>query len=79
MEGQESIRAVHGRRSQLDDRRACIRLGFDIEVIEEAPIFDSAQDLDAVMEHTIHDYYRFAGLHTDGITGGSSADRVKAA
>lgn len=75
LEGQESIRAVIGRRSQLDDRRTCIRLGFDVEVIEAAPIFDSAQDLDAIMEHAVYDYYRFAGLHTEVITGGSYADR----
>lgn len=75
LEGQESIRAVLGRRSQLDDRRACIRLGFDVEVIEEAPIFDPAQDLDAIMEHAVHGYYRFAGLHAEGGTGGPCADR----
>ena len=79
LEGQESIRAVLGRHSQLDDRRACIRLGFDVEVIEDAPIFDSAQELDAMMECTVHDYFSFAGLHTKAFTGGPSSDRVKAA
>lgn len=61
LEGQEIIRAVLGRRSQVDDRRSCIRLGFDAEVLEDAPCFDPAQELDAFMERTVHEYFRFAG------------------
>lgn len=79
LEGQESIRAVIGRRSQVDDRRVCIRLGFDVEVIEDAPIFDPAQELDAIMERRVHEYFSLAGLHTEGTTGGWSADRAMAA
>lgn len=61
LEGQEDIWAVLGCRSQVDDRRSCIRLGFDAEVLEDAPCFDSTQELDASMEKRVHEYYRFAG------------------
>lgn len=60
LEGQENIRAVLGRRSQVDDRRSCIRLAFDAEAIEDAPCFDSGQELDATMERTVHDFFRLA-------------------
>ena len=64
--GQESIRVVLGRRSQVDDRRACIRLGFDAEAIEAAPCFDPAQELNAVVERTVHEYFRVAAARSQG-------------
>src|SRR5688500_11935687 len=34
LKGQESIRVVPGRPSQVDDRNSCIQLGFEAQVIE---------------------------------------------
>ncbi len=61
LEGQETIRVVPGRRSQVDDRRSCIRLGLDAEAVEDAPCFDSALELDATMERTVNEHFRTAG------------------
>ena len=55
--GQESIRVVPGRRSQVDDRHACIRLGFEAEDIESAPHFDCANELDETFERTVYEHF----------------------
>lgn len=47
VKGQQSVRIVPGRRSQVDDRNTCIRLGFEAEAIASAPRFDCADELDA--------------------------------
>ena len=57
LKGQESIRVVPGRRSQVDHRHACIRLGFDAVDIEAAPCFDCARELDAALERTVYDHF----------------------
>ena len=64
LEGQESIHIVPGRRSQVDDRGSCIRLGLDADAIEDAPCFDSALELDATMERTVQDHFDSAGSRT---------------
>jgi hypothetical protein len=56
--GDESIRVVPGRPSQVDDRHACIRLRFDAEDIESAPRLDCATELDATRERTVYEHFR---------------------
>lgn len=58
--GQESLRVVPGRRSQVDDRQSCIRLAFDAEDIEAAPCFDSARELDTTLERTVYEHFGVA-------------------
>src|SRR6185295_12252007 len=49
VKGHESIRVVPGRPSQVDDRHACIRLGFDVVDIESAPRLDCGKELDEIL------------------------------
>ena len=55
--GQENVRVVPGRRSQVDNRNTCIRLSFDAGDIESAPRFDCANELDAVFERSIYEHF----------------------
>ncbi|MEO8428259.1 MAG: hypothetical protein ABI651_14210 [Verrucomicrobiota bacterium] len=66
LKGQETIRVVPGRRSQVDDRQACIRLGFDAVDIEAAPRFDCARELDATIERAVYEHFRVAEAQPRG-------------
>ena len=66
LKGQESTRIVPGRRSQVDDRQACIRLGFEAADIEAAPCFDCAQELDATLEHAVYEHFHLAEAQPHG-------------
>src|SRR6185436_5044638 len=57
VKGQEGVRVVPGRRSQVDDRDACIRLGFDAEAVESAPRLDCATEVDATLERTVYEHF----------------------
>jgi hypothetical protein len=57
VEGQESVRVVPGRRSQVDDRQACIRLGFEAEDIESAPHLDCDNEMDATFERSVCEHF----------------------
>jgi len=63
----ESVRLVPGHSSQLDDRNACIRLGFDAADIESAPQLDCAAELDATIEQAVYEHFRIVdrNLHGD--------------
>ena len=56
--GRDGIRVVPGRRSQVDDRRACIRLSLDADEIAGAPCCDSGGELDASMERAACEHFR---------------------
>ena len=58
IKGDESIRVVPGRPSQVDDRHACIRLGFAAHAIESAPQFDCANELDAPFERRVYKHFQ---------------------
>jgi hypothetical protein len=57
VKGHESIRVVPGRPSQVDDRHACIRLGFDAVDIESAPCLNCATELDATLERAVYEHF----------------------
>jgi len=57
MAGDESVRVVPGRPSQVDDRHLCIRLGFAAYAIESAPQFDCANELDAPFERRVYKHF----------------------
>ena len=57
VKGQEVVRVVPGHRSQVDDRHACIRLGFDLENIESAPQFECATEVDAALERAVYKHF----------------------
>jgi len=57
VKGQERVRIVPGRQSQVDDRHACIRLGFEAEDIESAPHFDCDNELDANFERSVYEHF----------------------
>ena len=57
IDGQETIRVVPGRRSQVDDRHGCIQLGFDQEDIRSAPGLDCAEELDPTREKSVHEHF----------------------
>jgi len=57
VKGHKSIRVVPGRRSQVDDRHACIRLSFDAADIESAPQLDCAAHLNASLERAVYDHF----------------------
>lgn len=58
VKGHESVRVVPGRPSQVDDRHACIRLGFEAVDIESAPRLDCATQLDATLERAVYEHFR---------------------
>jgi hypothetical protein len=58
LERHEAIRVVPARRSQVDGKHSCIRLGFDARDIESAPQFDCASDLDAALERMVYEHFR---------------------
>src|SRR5688572_22122171 len=58
IKGDESIRVVPGRPSQVDDRHACIQLGYAAEAIKSAPEFDCANELDATFERRVYHHFR---------------------
>ena len=55
--GHESIRVVPGRPSQVDDRHACIRLGYDGADIGSAPCLECATELDATLERSVYEHF----------------------
>ena len=55
--GHESVRVVPGRRSQVDDRHACIRLGYEAVDIESAPCLECAIELDATLERGVYKHF----------------------
>jgi len=57
VKGQNVVRVVPGHRSQVDDRQACIRLGFDLEDIESAPQLECATELDASLERAVYKHF----------------------
>jgi hypothetical protein len=57
VKGQESVRVVPGRRSQVDDRHACIRLDFEAEDIASAPHFDCDNELGATFERSVYEHF----------------------
>ena len=57
VKGQKVVRVVPGHRSQVDDRHACIRLGFDLEDIESAPQFECATEVDAALERAVYKHF----------------------
>ena len=60
LNGQENLRVIPGRRSQLDDRRTCIRIGFDVVDIVAAPSLDCARELDATTERNVFEFFGVA-------------------
>jgi hypothetical protein len=51
------VHVVPGRRSQVDDRKACIRLGLEAAEIEAAPLFDCAERWNATIERTVNQHF----------------------
>ena len=64
--GDESIRVVPGRPSQVDDRHACIRLRFAAEDIESAPRLDCATELDATRERSVYEHFGISEVRRAG-------------
>jgi len=54
---QDCVRVVPGRRSQVDDHHACIRLGFEAEHIQTAPAFNCDNELDATFERRVYEHF----------------------
>jgi hypothetical protein len=67
VKGQQSVRIVPGRRSQVDNRNTCIRLGYEAEAIASAPHFDCADELDATFEGRVYEHF---GVTEDQPHGG---------
>jgi hypothetical protein len=59
LKGEQRVRVVPGRRSQVDDRHACIRLGFEAEDIASAPYLDCDTDLNPPFERRIYEHFHF--------------------
>ena len=57
LKGHEGVRVVPGHRSQVDERNACLRLGFDAEDIESAPQFDCATEVDAALDRAVCEHF----------------------
>ena len=57
VKGHENVRVVPGRRSQVDDRHACIRLGFDAVDIQSAPCLDCATELKETLEGNVYEHF----------------------
>ena len=66
LDGQECVRVVPGRRSQVDDRHVCIRLGFDAVDIESAPCLECAKELDATLEQAVYEHFHIRGPRPHG-------------
>ena len=66
VKGHKNVRVVPGRRSQVDDRHACIRLGFDAVDIESAPCLDCATDLDETLEGTVYEHFGIREARSHG-------------
>ena len=45
------------RPSQVDDRDACIRLGFDVVDFESAPRLDCGKELDETLERIVCEHF----------------------
>jgi len=60
LSGQQSVRVVPGRRSQVDDHQACIRLGFEAADIASAPCLDCDAELNPVFERRVYKHFHFA-------------------
>src|ERR1041384_6690499 len=59
LKGEQRVRVVPGRRSQVDDRHACIRLGFEAEDIPPARYWDCDPDLTPPFERRIYEHFHF--------------------
>jgi hypothetical protein len=57
LQGEESVRVVPGRRSQVDERHSCIQVGFDAVDIASSPHFDCAMELDATLERIVYEHF----------------------
>ena len=57
IDGHKGVRVVPGRRSQMDDQHACIKLGFAAADIKSAPHFDCAIEVDAALERAVYDHF----------------------
>jgi hypothetical protein len=66
VKGHESVRVVPGRPSQVDDRHACIRLGFDVVDIESAPRLDCGTELGAILERTVNEHFHIQEAEPHG-------------
>ena len=55
--GREGIRVVPGRRSQVDDHHACIKLGFAAAEINSAPHLDCATEVDTTLERAVYEHF----------------------
>jgi hypothetical protein len=64
--GQEGVRVVPGRRSQVDDQHSCIRLGFDAADVESAPCLECSTELDATLERTVYEHFRVGETRPSG-------------
>jgi len=66
VQGEESVRVVPGRRSQVDEQHSCIQVGFDAVDMESAPQFDCATELDATLERTVYEHFRVVEAQAHG-------------
>jgi hypothetical protein len=57
VKGREGVHVVPGHRSQVNDRHACIRLGFDAEEIASAPRLDCATEVDTTLERAVYEHF----------------------
>jgi hypothetical protein len=67
LHGHQAIRVVPGRRSQMDDQHACIKLEFAAEDIASAPHLDCEREMDAPLESAVYDHFGIdeAELHEE--------------
>jgi hypothetical protein len=79
LKNRDSIHVILGRRSQLDERRSCIRIGFDAALIETAPCFDCSREMDAALERAVYEHFRAGQTRPQGplkhVAPGSSKKR----
>jgi len=66
VKGQEVVHVVPGHRSQVDDRHACLRLGFELEDIESAPQFECATEVDAALERAVYKHFEVEEIQPHG-------------
>jgi hypothetical protein len=57
LNGHKGIRVVPGRRSQMDDQQACLKLGFAAQDLESAPQLDCEQEVEASLERAVYDHF----------------------
>jgi hypothetical protein len=64
--GQQSVRVVPGRPSQVDERNSCIRLEFGTDAVRSAPQFDCADELDKAFERSVYDHFHLTETEPEG-------------